>query len=89
MKKKAEFEDYIKNSNVIDEITEALICLYEEEKKVDNSSDYVKKHLKSDIDPDKMISSENKKLLEENKRLKKQIEELTKKVEELERNTDN
>ena len=86
--KKEEFSKYLLNSHVIDDLTEALISLYEEEKKADNPTEYIKTHLKSINAPDGILLEENKKLKDEAKKLKKELQELQKKLEQLQRPND-
>ena len=76
------------NSKVIDDLTESLICLYEEDKKPDNPTEYVKNKLRSNNACDGILMDENKRLKDEVKKLKKEVQELQRKLESLQRHDD-
>ena len=74
--KRAEFTEYLESHNVIDNITEALISLYEEGVKPKFPTDFMKKKLKSCTAGENEVMLQNKKLKEENVRLKIKVAEL-------------
>ena len=83
--KRDEFTDYLERHNVIDNLTEVLISLYEEGEKPKFPTDYVKKHLKSCSAGENEILLQNNKLREENKKLKARLQEVEKTFEKLQK----
>ena len=69
--------------NVIDNLTEVLINLYEEGEKPKFPIDYLKKNLKSCTAGENEVILQNNRLREENKRLKARVSELEKTYEKL------
>ena len=50
--KKEEFRKYLEKTGVIDHLTRALVGLYEESDKPNNSIDYIKKNLGAPVEVD-------------------------------------
>lgn len=82
--KKEEFRKYLEKNGIIDQMTRALVGLYEEPEKPENGMEFLKKYLgaPSDIDVDK-LKIEYEKLKDENLNLKKEVEDLKKEIEQL------
>ena len=87
--KRDEFTDYLEKHNVIDNLTEVLINLYEEGEKPKFPIDYLKKNLKSCSAGENEVILQNNKLREENKRLKAKVTELEKTYEKLKKELGN
>ncbi|KAL9645599.1 hypothetical protein ABK040_000661 [Willaertia magna] len=68
--KKEEFRKYLEKNGVVDSITKALVCLYEEPERPPNPLEYIKQYLGGP-------SSEDLELMkQENEKLKQKIKEL-------------
>ena len=71
--------------NVIDNLTEVLINLYEEGEKPKFPTDYLKKHLKSCNAGENEVILINNRLRDENRRLKQKVSDLEKHLEKLQK----
>ena len=79
--KRDDFTAYLDNHNVIDNLTEVLINLYEEGEKPKFPTDYLKKNLKSCTAGENEVVLINNKLREENRRLKQKVSDLERKFD--------
>jgi hypothetical protein len=74
--KKEEFRKYLEKSSVIDALTKALVCLYEEPDRPENPVEYIRKVLggpsKDDFERQKA----------ENERLQQEVDQLRKRLGE-------
>ena len=79
--KKEEFRKYLEKTGVIDHLTRALVGLYEEGDKPNNSIDYLKKNLGAPVELDTLkLKSELDKVKEENVKIRKELEQNRKEV---------
>ena len=83
--KRDEFTKYLENAGVVDDLTEVLINLYEEENKPKYPTEYIKSSLKSSNAQENEIAIQNIKLREENRKLKQRINELERKIERIQK----
>ena len=83
--KRDEFTEYLDKNNVIDNLTEVLINLYEEGEKPKFPTDYLKKNLKSCSAGENEVILINNRLREENKRLKQKVTDLEKQLDKLQK----
>ena len=56
--KKKDYRDYLENSGVLEQITKALVSLYEEIDRPVNPIEYIRRNL---VDPDEEINDKKKK----------------------------
>jgi phage host-nuclease inhibitor protein Gam len=87
--KKKDYRDYLENSGVLEQITKALVSLYEEIDRPVNPIEYIRRNL---VDPDEEINDKKKKeyldYQRENVKLQEEIKDLKKKIKELSNDSD-
>lgn len=79
--KKDEFANYLAKAGVVDNLTEALINLYDEVERPKFPTEYIKANLKSTNTGENEVINQNQKIREENKKLKQRIIELERSIE--------
>ena len=87
--KRDDFTAYLDKHNVIDNLTQVLINLYEEGEKPKFPTDYLKKNLQSTTQGENEVQVINTKLREENRRLKQKVSDLEKALEKLKKDLEN
>ena len=81
--KKDEFTNYLEKSGVVDNLSDALIHLYEESERPKFPTEYIKANLKSSSTDENAVIEENNKLREENKQLQQRVSELEHLIERM------
>ena len=81
--KKDEFTNYLEKSGVVDNLSEVLIHLYEENERPKFPTEYIKSNLKSSSTDENSVIEENNMLREENKKLTQRINELERIIERM------
>ena len=81
--KREEFTKYLEEAGVVENLTEILIDLYEEDDKPKYPTDYIKSNLRSSKTKENEILLQNIKFKEENRVLKERIKQLEKGIERL------
>lgn len=80
--KKEEFQKYLDQSGVIEELTKMLVGLYEEPEKPNNAMEFLRKYFQKDSDVDiQKLQNDYQLLLQENEQLKNRIKELETEME--------
>ena len=78
--KKDEFTEYLESSGVVDNLTEVLVNLYEEQEKPKFPTDFIKLNLKSSDEGENSIIKRNNEMREEIKKLRQKVGELERTV---------